>query len=112
MHELLSFLNQQGDISLLVVGQHGLVGETHAEIDISYLSDSILLYRYFEAQSELRTAITALKSRTAATRRSIHELKLTPNAGLQVGDVLRGVEGVLTGLPAYRGVTAMIQGES
>jgi circadian clock protein KaiC len=110
MHELLSFLNQQGVITLMVVGQHGLVGETHAEIDISYLSDAILLYRYFEAQSQVRTAVSALKSRTAETRRSIHELRLSAGNGVQIGDVLLGFEGVLTGLPTYAGSTPMMQG--
>ena len=108
MHELLTFLNQQGAMTILVVGQHGLVGEPRSEIDLSYLSDSILLYRFFEAESKVRSAITALKSRSAATERSIREFRLSSDQGLQVGELLDGFEGVLTGVPMYRGKTPML----
>jgi circadian clock protein KaiC len=108
MHELLTYLNQQGVLTMLIVGQHGLVGEVRSDIDLSYLSDSILLYRYFEANSEVRTAIVALKSRTASNQRSIRELRLGLPAGIQVGDELRGFEGVLAGAVAYVGPTPML----
>ena len=111
MHELLSFLNQQGVMTMLIVGQHGLVGEPRSEIDLSYLSDSILLYRFFEADSVVRSAITALKSRSAATERSIREFRLSKDQGLQVGELLNGFEGVLTGVPTYRGSTPMLSTE-
>jgi len=110
MHELLTFLNQQGVITLLIVGQHGLVGEVRSDIDLSYLSDAILLYRYFEAESEVRTAIAVLKSRTTQNERSIRELRLGTPAGIQVGDELRGFEGVLAGAVEYRGTTPMLTG--
>ena len=112
MHELLSFLNQQGVMTVLVVGQHGLVGETQAEIDISYLSDAIVLYRYFEAESEVRTAISAVKSRSAETQRTIHEFRLDAADGLRVGEVLRGFEGILGGMATYTGATAMMGSEA
>jgi len=108
MHELLTYLNQQGVLTMLIVGQHGLVGDVRSDIDLSYLSDSILLYRYFEANSEVRTALVALKSRTASNQRSIRELRLGPPAGIQVGDELRGFEGVLAGAVAYVGPTPML----
>lgn len=110
MHELLTFLNQQGVRTLMIVGQHGLVGEVRSDIDLSYLSDAILLYRFFEAESEVRTAIAVLKSRTTQNERSIRELRLGAPAGIQVGDELRGFEGVLAGAVAYRGTTPMLTG--
>lgn len=108
MHELLTFLNQQGVVSILVVGQHGLVGELRADIDLSYLSDAILLFRFFEAFGEIRTAISAMKTRTSQNERSIRELRLTADHGLRVGDPLEGFERVLSGLASYQGRTPML----
>jgi circadian clock protein KaiC len=108
MHELLTYLNQQGVLTLLIVGQHGLVGDVRSDIDLSYLSDAILLYRFFEARSEVRTAIAVLKSRTAQNQRSVRELRLGPPAGVQVGEELRGFDGVLAGAVAYTGSTPLL----
>jgi circadian clock protein KaiC len=108
VHELMSFLNQQGVITLLVVGQHGLMGEMRSEIDLSYLSDSLLMFRLFEADSEVRTAVSAMKNRTAPNQGSIREFRLRPGHGLEVGQPLRGFEGVMTGLIVYRGGTPML----
>ena len=102
MHEMLNYLNQQGVTTLLVLGQHGLVGDVHADIDLSYLSDTILLFRYFEAQGQVRAAMSVVKSRTNAHERSIREFKLD-SSGLRVGEALTDFQGVLSGLPSYRG---------
>ena len=106
MHELLSYLNQSGVTTLLILGQHGMVGDMRSDVDLSYLSDTILLFRFFEAKGEVRTAISAVKSRTSAHERSIREFKLGPN-GIQVGEALRDFEGVLSGLPSYKGDVAL-----
>jgi circadian clock protein KaiC len=111
MHELLTFLNQQGVMTMLIVGQHGLVGEMRSDIDLSYLSDAILLFRYFEAHSEVRTAVSAVKSRTAENQRTIRELRLSSRQGLQFGNALHDFEGVLSGLATYRGSTPMLNRE-
>lgn len=111
MHELLSYLNQLGIITLLILGQHGILGEVRADVDLSYLSDGILMFRYFEAQGEVRTAVSVVKSRVNAHERSIRELKVT-SAGIVVGESLGDFEGVLTGLPTYRGIVPMIGGAS
>jgi circadian clock protein KaiC len=108
MHELLTFLNQQGVMTMLIVGQHGLVGEVRSDIDLSYLSDSIVLYRFFETNSQVRTAISVLKSRTGQNQRSIRELRLGRPTGIQVGDELRGFDGVLAGAVVYTGSTPML----
>ncbi|GJD53001.1 Circadian clock protein kinase KaiC [Methylobacterium crusticola] len=107
MHELLNYLNQQGVTTLLVLGQHGIVGDVRSDVDLSYLSDAILLFRFFEAKGEVRTALSVVKSRVNAHERTIRELKLT-SGGLQVGEALVDFEGVLTGLPSYRGRIAML----
>ena len=107
MHELLNYLNQSGVTTLLILGQHGLIGDVRSDIDLSYLSDAILLFRFFEANAEVRTAISVVKSRTSSHERSIRELKLSAR-GLEVGEALRGFEGVLSGLPTYSGDTALL----
>jgi circadian clock protein KaiC len=112
MHELLNFLNQRGVTTMLIVGQHGLIGDVRSDIDLSYLSDAILLYRYFEVNGEVRSAISVLKSRTGANQRGIRELRLSTRRGLQVGELLVGFEGVLSGLPSYQGPTEMLDNDS
>ncbi|CAO4155571.1 ATPase domain-containing protein [Methylorubrum thiocyanatum] len=108
MHELLSYLNQTGVTTLLVLGQHGVVGEVRTDIDLSYLSDCILLFRFFEAAGEIRTALSVVKSRVNVHERTIRELRISAE-GLRVGEALTDFEGVLTGLPAYRGRVAMLR---
>ena len=107
MHELLSYLNQQGVITMLVLGQHGLIGDVRSEVDLSYLSDTILLFRYFEARGSILKAISVAKSRTTAHEATIHEFSLG-TSGIRVGEPLQDFEGVLTGLPAYRGDTPLL----
>lgn len=107
MHELLAYLNQRGITTLLVFGQHGVVGEIRNDVDLSYLSDCVLLLRYFEARGQIRTAISVVKSRVSAHERTIRELWLSTE-GLRVGEPLNDFEGILTGLPAYHGRVAML----
>ncbi|QNA90488.1 circadian clock protein KaiC [Massilia sp. Dwa41.01b] len=107
MHELLSYLNQQGVTTVLVLGQHGLIGEVRTDVDLSYLSDTTVLMRFFESNGRLRRAITVIKSRTATHALTIHELQLGED-GVRIGEALVGFEGVLTGLPSYRGATPMM----
>jgi circadian clock protein KaiC len=113
MHELLSYLNQQGITTVLVLGQHGLIGEVRSDVDLSYLSDATVLLRFFESNGRLRRAVTVIKSRTSDHAQSIHELRLG-KLGIEIGEPLVGFEGVLTGLPTYRGATPMLsaQGET
>jgi circadian clock protein KaiC len=103
MHELLSYLNQQGVITMLVLGQHGIIGEVRSDVDLSYLSDSIVLFRYFEARGSVLKAISVAKSRTSAHEGTIREFRLG-----RIGEPLADFEGVLTGLPTYRGDTPLM----
>jgi circadian clock protein KaiC len=110
MHELLSYLNQQGVITMLILGQHGIVGEVRSEIDLSYLSDTIVLFRYFEARGSVLKAVSVAKSRVSDHQTSIREFRLT-RSGVEIGKPLKDFEGVLTGLPNYRGETALMAAE-
>jgi circadian clock protein KaiC len=110
MHEMLSYLNQQGVITLLILGQHGIIGDVRSEVDLSYLSDTIILYRYFEAQGNMLKAMSVAKSRTTAHEASIREFRLG-EGGLQIGEPLKDFEGVLTGLPTYRGSTPLLSAD-
>jgi circadian clock protein KaiC len=102
MHELLTYLNHRHVVTLLVLGQHGLLGDVRTEVDMSYLSDAILLFRYFEARGNLLKAVSMVKSRTSEHELSIREFRLGPG-GLQVGEALTDFEGVLLGVTAYKG---------
>jgi circadian clock protein KaiC len=110
MHEMLSYLNQQGVITLLILGQHGIIGDVRSEIDLSYLSDTIILYRYFEAHGNIFRAMSVAKSRTTAHETSIREFRVSGD-GLRIGEPLKDFEGVMTGIPAYRGVTPLLAAE-
>jgi circadian clock protein KaiC len=108
MHEMLSYLNQSGVTTLLILGQHGMLGDMRSDIDLSYLSDAILMFRFFEAKGEVRTALSAVKSRTSSHERFIREFKLGAT-GLQLGEALRDFEGVMSGLPSYEGNVSLLK---
>lgn len=101
MHELLAYLGQLGVTTLLVSAQQGLIGQMATAIDVSYLADGVILFRYFEARGEVRQAISVLKKRTGRHERTIRELSLSDN-GLTIGQPLREFQGVLTGVPQER----------
>jgi circadian clock protein KaiC len=109
MHEILSYLGQLGITTILVLGQHGVIGDIHVDVDLSYLSDVTMFFRYFEAKGEIRTAVFVIKSRTSNHRRTLHEFRISAANGVQIGDALDNFEGILTGLPTYRGATAMMR---
>ena len=104
MHELLQFLNRQGTTTFLTVAQHGLVGDMKAPVDVTYLADTVILLRYFEAAGRVRRAISVIKKRTGPHEDTIRELKIT-NQGLVIGSPLGEFHGVLRGVPTYTGPT-------
>ena len=101
-HELLGYLNSRGIVSILVVGQYGLIGSMQTPIDMSYLADTVVLLRYFEAGGEVRQAISVLKKRTGKHERTIREFRID-KGGIQLGQPLSDFHGVLTGIPVYHG---------
>jgi len=103
LHELSSYLNQQGVITLLVLAQHGLVAAAEAPVDLSYLSDSVIGLRYFEAYGEVKQAIAMFKKRSGHHERTLREFKLRPGKGISIGEQLREFQGLLTGLPVFHG---------
>jgi circadian clock protein KaiC len=112
LRELLSFLNERGVLTLLVLTQHGLIGSVvESPLELSYLSDNVILLRYFEAFGEVRQAISALKKRTGPHERSIRELRLGPD-GPRVGSVLTEFQGVLGGNLTYLGNRSPLLSES
>ena len=102
MHELLSYLGQQGVLSILILAQHGLVGPMDTPIDISYLSDAVLMLRYFELAGTVRRALSVVKKRSGNHEHHIREFRLTPN-GISVGPPLKDFSGIFSGTPRYTG---------
>jgi len=103
LHELLMYLSQQGVVTLLLVAQHGLVGpEMMTPVDVSYLADTVLLLRYFEAAGEVCQSLSVMKKRRGYHERSLRQLRLS-NTGIEVGEPLHNFQGVLTGVPQLLG---------
>jgi circadian clock protein KaiC len=108
MHDLLTFLNQRDVLSFVIVAQHGLIGSMQSPVDLSYLSDNVLLLRFFEADGRIRKAVSVIKKRVGAHEESIREFRLN-SKGLQVGEPLTGFQGIMTGVPNYQGTQAMLK---
>jgi circadian clock protein KaiC len=102
MHELLTYLNRQGVVTLLTMAQHGLIGDMKTPVDLTYLSDTVILLRFFEAQGRVRRAVSVMKKRGSAHEDAIREYRITA-VGLQVGAPLEQFQGVLRGVPVYAG---------
>ena len=103
MHELLSYLSNKGVLTMLLLAQHGLIGATMpVPVDLSYMADTVLLIRYFEAVGQVRRAISVVKKRTGNHERTIREFRIT-STGIEVGEPLKEFQGVLTGVPEYVG---------
>ena len=110
MHELLQYLNRQGASTFLTVAQHGLVGEMKSPVDVTYLADTVIMLRYFEAVGRVRRAISIIKKRTGAHENTIREYVID-RRGLTIGEPLTGFHGVLRGVPMLMGDEAVLMGE-
>ena len=98
-HELFSYLGQQGVATIITLAQAGVIGSNMSSpVDVSYLTDTILLFRYFERAGEIRQALSVVKKRSGAHERTIRELFME-NGNVSVGKPLTEFEGVLTGVP-------------
>lgn len=103
LHELLTYLNNRGVVSLMVLAQAGVIGtNVQTPADVSYLADNILVLRYFEVQGEVRQALSMIKKRSGPHEHTIRELKLGPGR-IRLGEPLTNFQGVLTGIPALLG---------
>jgi circadian clock protein KaiC len=110
LHELLQYLNRQGASTFLAIAQHGTIGEMKQTVDITYLADSVILMRYFEALGRVRRAISVIKKRTGSHENTIREFRID-NRGISVGPALVEFQGVLHGVPTYIGKGAPLMGE-
>jgi len=102
MHELLSYLNQRGVLTLLLNPQSGLIGSMTSSVNVSYVADVVVLIRFFEAEGRIRKAISVLKNRSGAHEDAIRELRIDAH-GVRIGQPLVAFRGVLTGTPEYIG---------
>lgn len=102
MHELLQYLNRQGASTFLTVAQHGLIGDMKAPVDITYLADTVILLRFFEARGRVRRAISVMKKRTGAHEDTIREYRIG-SKGITLGEPLVNFQGVLRGVPTLVG---------
>jgi circadian clock protein KaiC len=102
MHELLQYLNRRGAATFMTVAQHGLVGDMKAPIDVTYLADTVVLLRYFEAVGSVKRAMSIIKKRTGSHESTIREYRIGRN-GLTIGGPLDGFQGILRGVPVYVG---------
>jgi circadian clock protein KaiC len=101
MHELLQYLNRQGVSTFLTVAQHGLIGDMKTPVDVTYLADSVILLRYFEAEGAVRRALSVIKKRTGKHEETIREFWI--DGGIHIGDPLTEFHGVLRGTPMLPG---------
>ena len=108
IHELLQYLNRQGASTFMTVAQHGLVGDMRAPVDVTYLADTVILLRYFEASGKVRRAISIIKKRSGHHETTIREFKLN-SVGLTLGEPLDAFQGVLRGIPTYTGKQSALQ---
>ena len=102
LHELLTYLNQQGVLTIMILAQHGLVGPMGAPVDVSYLADTVILTRFFEARGAVKKAISVIKKRSGPHETTLRELTMTKR-GVELGKPLVDFEGVLTGVPRMVG---------
>ncbi|MFL5296104.1 MAG: ATPase domain-containing protein [Phenylobacterium sp.] len=111
IHELLQYLNRQGATTFLTVAQHGLVGDMKAPVDVTYLADTVILLRYFEAIGEVRRAMSVIKKRAGGHEKTIREFEIG-DRGLTVGQPLKGFHGVLRGVPNFVGEGSGLMGDA
>lgn len=107
IHELLQYLNRCGVATFMTVAQHGLVGDMQVPVDVTYLADTVILLRYFEAQGTVRRAISIIKKRTGSHEATIREYRID-GRGLTIGAPLNAFQGVLRGIPVFTGENAQL----
>jgi circadian clock protein KaiC len=101
LHELLMYLGQKGVLTLLIVAEHGLVGQPlTSSADVSYLADTVILVRYFESRGHVHKALSVLKKRTGGHETTIREYEIRAN-GIHIGEPLCDLHAVLSGTPEF-----------
>jgi circadian clock protein KaiC len=101
LHEMLTYLGQQGIVTIMIVAQRGLLGHgMQTPVDASYLADTVIALRYFEARGALRRAISVVKKRSGAHEDTLRELSIKSKSGVNLGPPLHDFHGVMSGIPA------------
>jgi circadian clock protein KaiC len=111
LHELLQYLNRQGAATFITLAQHGMVGDMKQPIDVTYLADTVIMLRYFEAMGRVRRAISVMKKRTGSHEDTIREFRID-SRGITLGPPLEEFQGVLRGVPTYVGKEVPLLGGS
>jgi circadian clock protein KaiC len=106
LHELLSYLGHLGVTTIMVMAQHGVTGQLVAPVDVSYMADTVILLRFFEAEGKVRKAISVVKKRSGPHEETIREYGLGAPYGVRIGQPLTGFRGVLTGAPVFEGAAS------
>jgi circadian clock protein KaiC len=109
LHELIQYLNRCGVATFITLAQHGLMGDMKQTIDVTYIADSVIMLRYFEAMGRVRRAISVIKKRTGAHENTIREFRIDAH-GFTVGPPLEDFQGVLRGVPTYHGKNGPLLG--
>jgi circadian clock protein KaiC len=104
MHELLMYLGRRGVSTFLTVAQHGIVGDMRSPFDVTYLSDTVMLLRFFESYGRMLRALSVIKKRTGSHEDTIREFRINER-GIQLGAPLTEFQGVMRGIPIYTGTS-------
>jgi len=103
LHELSAYLNQQGVVTIFILALHGILGHSEAPVDLSYLADTVVNVRFFEAAGSVRQALSVIKKRSGRHEKTIRELQFESDKGLRIGRPLTEFHGVLSGAPVFHG---------
>jgi circadian clock protein KaiC len=109
LHELLTYLTYKNVFTIMTLAQHGVLGENvMSPVDLSYLADTVMLIRYFEAFGAIRRAVSVVKKRSGPHETLIREMLIRDGRGIALGDPLSRFQGVLTGRPTFTGEEPML----
>ncbi len=112
LHELTAYLNQKGVVTILVLAQQGLIGQLEAPMNLSYLADTVVSARFFEAAGAVKQALSVIKKRSGRHEKTIREYEFVTGTGLRVGLPLKQFQGVLTGTPIFHGAVEQVMERS
>lgn len=108
LHEMSAYLNQKGVVTILILAQYGLIGLAEAPLNLSYLADTVVSVRFFEAAGAVRRALSVIKKRSGGHEKTIREYQLVSDGGLRIGPPLKQFQGVLTGTPSFYGALEQV----
>lgn len=108
LHEMSAYLNQKGVVTILILAQYGLIGQAEAPLNLSYLADTVVSVRFFEAAGAVRRALSVIKKRSGGHEKTIREYQLVSDGGLRIGPPLKQFQGVLTGTPSFYGALEQV----